>query len=97
MQNNTRIVHGVNNPSNKLFFIQTNAAFGYFKKPRFFEATRNPRVSLTINRLKQDILFKSDVCMLFQKGKCYYGGNCHYAYGMNDIRNPSLRGLENGY
>ncbi|CAI9786991.1 unnamed protein product [Fraxinus pennsylvanica] len=97
LENDTRSVPGVNDASNQQFFNQSNAEFGHLKKPRFSEAMRNPRASLTINRSKLDILFKSELCMLFQRGKCYYGDNCHYAHGMSDIMNSSLRGLANGY
>ncbi|CAA2965768.1 zinc finger CCCH domain-containing protein 39-like [Olea europaea var. sylvestris] len=96
-ENETRSVHGVNDASNQQFFNQSNAEFGHFKKPRFSEAMRNPRVYLTINRSKLDIPFKSELCILFQRGKCYYGDNCHYAHSMSDIRNQSFNGPANGY
>ncbi|KAL2493442.1 Zinc finger CCCH domain-containing protein 39 [Abeliophyllum distichum] len=100
--NDTRIVtpcaeSGGNETSYQHFSIQSNAELGHFKKPRFSESTRNPRVSLAMNRSKLDIPFKSELCLLFQRGKCYYGDNCHYAHGTSEIRNPSFRDLENGY
>ncbi|CAI9753646.1 unnamed protein product [Fraxinus pennsylvanica] len=94
--NDTRRVHGINNASNQLYSIQSNTVFGHFKKPRFSEAMTNSRVSLTINRSKLDIPFKSELCIAIRKGKCSYGDNCHYAHGINDIRNPTMEGLKMG-
>ncbi|XP_047959376.1 zinc finger CCCH domain-containing protein 56-like isoform X1 [Salvia hispanica] len=55
-----------------------------FKRPR-------PRTPLTVNRSKLSIPYKSEMCNLFQMGKCYYGENCHFAHNLREIR-----GLEQG-
>ncbi|XP_057772899.1 zinc finger CCCH domain-containing protein 39-like [Salvia miltiorrhiza] len=50
-----------------------------FKRPR-------PRIPLSVNRSKLSIPYKSELCLLFQRRKCYYGENCHYAHNPNEIR-----------
>lgn len=56
-----------------------------FKKPRFSERNSYPRIPLSVNRSKLRIPFKSELCMLFQRGRCYYGENCHYAHSVSEI------------
>ncbi|KAL7099760.1 hypothetical protein ACP275_09G105500 [Erythranthe tilingii] len=46
-----------------------------------------PRIPLSVNRSKLNIPYKSEICSLFQRGKCYYGDNCHYSHSTSEIRN----------
>ncbi|XP_011072245.1 zinc finger CCCH domain-containing protein 39-like [Sesamum indicum] len=64
-----------------------------FKKPRFSERNPNPRIPLSVNRSKLSVPYKSELCLLFQRGKCYYGANCHFSHSISDIRNPGLNTL----
>ncbi|KAK4428032.1 Zinc finger CCCH domain-containing protein 39 [Sesamum alatum] len=64
-----------------------------FKKPRFSERNPNPRIPLSVNRSKLSVPYKSELCLLFQRGKCYYGENCHFSHSISDIRNPGLNNL----
>ncbi|GER48408.1 zinc finger CCCH-type family protein [Striga asiatica] len=65
-----------------------------FRNPRFSERNSytKPRIPLSVNRCKLDIPYKSELCRLFQVGKCYYGENCHYSHSTSEVRrNPELR------
>ncbi|KAL1551419.1 zinc finger CCCH domain-containing protein 56-like [Salvia divinorum] len=57
-----------------------------FKRPR-------PRTPLSVNRSKLSIPYKSEMCNLFQMGKCYYGENCHFAHNLRQIRQPGFEGV----
>ncbi|KAG8379861.1 hypothetical protein BUALT_Bualt07G0133400 [Buddleja alternifolia] len=74
-----------------------NNAFNNFpqSRPNFKKTNPNPspRIPLSINRSKLSIPFKSRLCFLFQKGKCYYGENCHFSHSSSDIGNPRLNGV----
>ncbi|KAL3631817.1 hypothetical protein CASFOL_024801 [Castilleja foliolosa] len=62
-------------------------------KPRFTERYyhSHPRVPLSVNRPKLSIPYKSELCTLFQRGKCFYGQNCHFAHSLSEINNPMFK------
>lgn len=53
------------------------------KRPR-------PTIPLSVNRSKLSVPYKSELCNKFQKRRCYYGENCHYAHNLSEIRQPGL-------
>ncbi|KAI3455349.1 hypothetical protein Pfo_012012 [Paulownia fortunei] len=61
-----------------------------FKKPRFSERNWYPRIPLSVNRSKLSIPYKSELCLLFQRGRCHYGENCHFSHSMSEIRKPGF-------
>lgn len=63
-----------------------------FKKPRFLgRYSPYPRIPIWVNRAKLSIPYKSELCLLFQKGRCFYGENCHFAHKLSEIRKPGLK------
>ncbi|KAL6559834.1 hypothetical protein OROGR_004951 [Orobanche gracilis] len=54
---------------------------------------RNPRFSWRRSqpRSKPYVPYKSQLCLLFQRGKCYYGERCHYSHSLSEIRNPGWK------
>lgn len=46
---------------------------------------------MSVNRLKNSVPYKSELCLLFQKGKCYHGENCHFAHELSEIRQQSSK------
>lgn len=66
-----------------------------FKKPRSLgRYSPYPKVPIWVNRAKLSIPYKSELCLLFQKGKCFYGENCHFAHKPSEIRKPGLKTAE---
>ncbi|KAL8043045.1 hypothetical protein ABFX02_09G092800 [Erythranthe guttata] len=52
-----------------------------------------PRIPLSVNRSKLNIPYKSEICSLFQRGKCYYGDNCHFSHTTTVIRNLGFQSV----
>ncbi|KAL6584764.1 hypothetical protein OROMI_004053 [Orobanche minor] len=52
---------------------------------------RNPRFPGRSHPRSKPVPYKSQLCLLFQRGKCYYGERCHYSHSLSEIRNPGLK------
>ncbi|KAL6568068.1 hypothetical protein OROHE_003752 [Orobanche hederae] len=59
-------------------------AYFDFRNPRFPGRRSHPRS-------KPYVPYKTQLCLLFQRGKCYYGERCHYSHSLSEIRNPGLK------
>lgn len=46
---------------------------------------KRPRVS-SKTLSNQKVPYKMELCLNFQRGKCGFGDNCHYAHGVADLR-----------